>query len=144
MTYPFIDDDGKVHNLTFEQMIEAKDGFYQLDDGTWLRRVRGNTVRVASRVKQRTEIVSDSMGFIEKQLPEMRKHLKQSGIRGVEFVRDKTEPKFFQVKCDSPSVLNKYLKARKMADYNTKNGSGAMLSEQDFENAKELVLRKHN
>jgi len=142
MTYPFIDDDGKVHNLNFEQMIEARDGFYELEDGTILRRVRGDTVRAPKGIRQRTEIVSDSMGFIEQQLPEMRKHLKESGVRGVEFVRDKLEPKFFQVKCDSPNALQKYMKSRKMADYNTKNGSSAMLSERDFEHAKELVLRK--
>jgi len=142
MSYPFIDDEGNVHNLDFEQMIEAKDGFYQLDDGTWLRRVRGDSVRAPKGIRQRTEIISDSMGFIEKQLPDMQKHLKQSGVRGVEFIRDKTEPKFFQVKCDSPNVLQKYLKSRQMADYNTKNGSGAMLSEQQLADAKELVLRK--
>ena len=142
MTYPFIDDDGNVHNLAFEQMIEAKDGFYQLEDGTWLRRVRGDNVRVSKKVAERKEIISDAMGFTERQLPDMQKHLKESGVRGVEFIRDKTEPRFFQVKCDSPRVLNKYLKARRMADYNSKNGSGAMLTERDFENAKELVLRK--
>ena len=139
MTYDFVDDDGNIHKLSFEQMMEATDGFAQLEDGTWVRRVRDATVKTSAVLNHRAEILSDSMGFIEQQLPAMREHLKQSGVKGVEFVRDKLEPKFFQVKCDGPRSFNQYLKSRAMADYNTKNGSGAMLTEVDFEKAKELV-----
>lgn len=142
MRYEFKDDDGNIHLLSFSQMMEAKDGFYQKEDGTWLRRVRDATVQTTKVMNHRAEIVSDSMGFIEQNLPAMQKHLEQTGIKGVEFVRDKAEPKFFQVKCDGPQSFNKYLKARQMNDLNSSNGSGAMLSELDFANAKELVLRK--
>ena len=139
--YPFTDDDGNIYELSFEQMIEAKDGFFETDDGKILRRVRGNTVRVRKAERQRTEIISDAMGFSYLQLPEMRQHLKDSGCRGVEFIKDKNEPTFMQVKCDSPQSWQRYMKARGMFDKNSKNGSGAMLSEKDFEDAKELVLR---
>ena len=142
MSYDFVDDDGKIHKLSFEQMMEATDGFYQLDDGTWLRRVRDATVSTTTVMNHRAEIVSDSLGFIEDNLPAMQKHLNQSGIKGVEFVRDKTEPKFYQVKCSGPQALSRYMKSRNMRDYNSKNGSGAMLTELDLANAKELVLRK--
>jgi len=37
MRYEFKDDDGNIHLLSFSQMMEAKDGFYQKEDGTWLR-----------------------------------------------------------------------------------------------------------
>lgn len=141
MKYPFRDDDGKIHNLSFEQMMDSKDGFYEMEDGTILRRVHGNTVRHSSSTKERTEIVSDSLGFSHLQLNEMRTHLKQSGIKGVEFVKDKTESTFMQVKCDSPRVFQKYMESRGFHDHNSKNGSGAMLSETDIANAKELVLR---
>ncbi len=142
MSYEFKDDDGNIHLLSFSQMMEAKDGFYQKEDGTWLRRVRDATVQTTKVMNHRAEIISDSMGFIEQSLPAMQKHLEQTGIKGVEFVRDKSEPKFFQVKCDGPQSFNKYLKARQMTDLNSSNGSSAMLSERDFEIAKELVLRK--
>lgn len=141
MKYPFRDDDGNIHNLDFEQMMESKDGFYEMEDGTVLRRVHGNTVRHSSSPKERTEIVSDALGFSHLQLNEMRAHLKQSGCRGVEFIKDKTESTFMQVKCDSPRVLQKYMESRGFHDHNSKNGSGAMLSETDIANAKELVLR---
>jgi hypothetical protein len=141
MKYPFRDDEGKIHNLSFEQMMQSKDGFYEMEDGTFLRRVHGNTVRHSSSTKERTEIVSDALGFSHLQLNEMREHLKQTGIKGVEFVKDKTESTFMQVKCDSPRVFQKYMESRGFNDHNSKNGSGAMLTERDIENAKELVLR---
>tara|TARA_Y100000389_G_scaffold92595_1_gene89339 strand:- start:4424 stop:4858 length:435 start_codon:yes stop_codon:yes gene_type:complete len=141
MKYPFRDDDGNIHNLSFEQMMDSKDGFYEMEDGTILRRVHGNTVRHSSSTKERTEIVSDALGFSHLQLNEMRTHLKQSGIKGVEFVKDKTESTFMQVKCDSPRVFQKYMESRGFNDHNSKNGSGAMLSETDIANARELVLR---
>lgn len=143
MKYPFRDDNGKIHNLSFEQMIEARDGFYEKDDGTILRRVRGDSVpvRSAERQRERPEIVSDSMGFGQHQLPEMREHLEANKIRGVEFVRDPSVPEFFQVKCSSERAKSRYMKSRGYHDHNSKNGSGAMLSEKDFEDAKDLVLR---
>jgi len=142
MSYPFLDDDGNIHELTFEQMMSATDGFYQLEDGTWLRRVRDATVKSSKVMNHRAEIISDSMGFPEAQLSAMQKHLNESGVKGVEFVRDRNEPKFFQVKCDGPRSFGKYLKSRNMQDYNSKNGSGATLTALDIENARELVLRK--
>ena len=142
MSYPFVDDDGNIHELTFDQMMSATDGFYQQEDGTWLRRVRDATVSTNKVMNHRAEIISDSMGFPEAQLPAMQKHLRDSGVKGVEFVRDKDEPKFFQVKLDGPNALSKYLKARNMHDYNSKNGSGATLTALDIANARELVLRK--
>ena len=107
-----------------------------------MRRVRDATVKTAKVMNHRAEILSDSMGFPESQLPAMQKHLSESGVKGVEFVRDKHEPKFFQVKLDGPNALSKYLKARNMHDYNSKHGSGATLTALDIANARELVLRK--
>ena len=143
MKYLFRDDDGKIHNLTFEQMLEARDGFYEKDDGTILRRVRGDivAVRSAERQRERPEIVSDALGFGQHQLKEMKEHLELNKVRGVEFVRDPSVPEFFQVKCSSERAKARYMKARGYHDLNSKNGSGAMLSEKDFEDAKDLVLR---
>jgi len=143
MKYPFRDDNGKIHNLSFEQMIEARDGFYEKDDGTILRRVRGDSVpvRSAERQREKTEIVSDALGFGQHQLKEMKEHLELNKVRGVEFVQDPSVPEFYQVKCSSERAKARYMKARGYHDLNSKNGSGAMLSEKDFEDAKDLVLR---
>lgn len=141
--YPFRSDTGKIINLTFDQMLEARDGFHTASDGTVFRRVRGDTVPVirAEVQRERTEIVSDSMGFGEHQLSEMKDHLGQHKIRGVEFSRDKDVPEFYQVKFSGPKAKAAYMKARGFNDHNSKNGSGAMLSAKDFADAKLLVLR---
>ena len=80
MKYPFRDDEGKIHNLSFEQMMQSKDGFYEMEDGTFLRRVHGNTVRHSSSTKERTEIVVDGKVFCL-QLNEMRSILNKPASR---------------------------------------------------------------
>lgn len=142
-TYPFKDDDGKIYKLTFAQVLESQDGFYEHPNGKMLRRCATGNVKSTARVDERKEIISDSLGFPKRQLKEMQAHLELTGCRGVEFVQDKTEETFVQVKMDGPQAKAAYMKARGFSDHNSRNGSGAMLSELDLENAKELVLRNH-
>lgn len=143
MKYSFRSDSGKTIDLSFDEMLEATDGFHTAEDGTVYRRVHGNHVRVrkAERQRENTEIVSDAMGFGQDQLGEMQAHLEHSQCRGIEFVRDKDVPEFIQVKCSSEKAKREYMKQRGYTDHNSKNGSGAMLSAKDLEDARDLVLR---
>lgn len=144
VTYKYYDDEGVIYELTFEEVMEyATNGIASMPDGKILRRVPTGNSRTSDKQHERTEILSDSLGFSKLQLKEMQAHLELTGCRGVEFVQDKTEETFMQVRCDSPQALSRYMKARGFHDQNSRNGSGAMLSELDLENAKELVLRKH-
>lgn len=97
----------------------------------------------AAPVRERAEIVSDSMGFPIAQLPDFEADKKAHGHRGIEFVRDKDEPTFIQVRCDSREAFNRYAKHRGMVDRSQKNGSSAMLTADDLENAKKWAMDKY-
>ncbi len=88
-------------------------------------------------------IISDSLGFTASQLPEMEAHRKIHCFSGIEFVRDKNFKRnhFYQVKCSSHSLWQKYLKSRGVMDKNSLNGSGKPNPEQLQTNAN-LYLRQ--
>jgi hypothetical protein len=139
----FRKDDGEIIEVDFLYAIHHQTGsLLELPDGTTVRRVYevdppiGKPPDPASR-----PVVSDTLGFTEHQLPQMQEHLARSGIRGVEFTRDPMFDKFIQVRCDSERVKWQYANARGMYDQNSRNGSGAMLSEKMLEEAREMAGR---
>lgn len=119
-------------------------GFLTLD-GVLYRRARDLESRpVASKpIPERTEIVSNSLGFTDHSLPAMREHLERSGVRGIEFVPDPEVDGFTQVRCSSEKAKRKYMQARGLFDKNSRNGGGATLSEKEFNDAKELLSRRY-
>lgn len=139
--YKFKTDDGTIHTVSFEQMMEAKDGFLTLPNGETARRVHDVYQKPSKPVAQRPEIVSDALGFPQQQLGDMQKHLEESGCKGIEFTRDKSVPEFIQVKAGSHREFQRYMKSRGFNDMNSRNGSGG-LSKKDFEDARELAARK--
>lgn len=141
MTYKFKDDHGKIHEVSFEQMMEAKDGFLTLPNGETARRVHDEYKKPSKAPAQRPEIVSDALGFPQQQLGQMQDHLQESGCKGIEFQRDPSVPEFVQVKAGSHREFAKYMKARGFHDKNSRNGSGG-LTKKDFDDARELALRK--
>lgn len=141
--YPFRTDDGKIHRVDFDTMMNAKDGILTLPNGKLARRVHDTPPpKLSKRLEERPEIVSDALGFPQQQLADMQEHLRTSGCRGIEFQRDPSVPEFIQVKAGSQKEFHRYMRARGFHDQNSRNGSGAMLTQKDFEDARELALRK--
>lgn len=142
--YPFRRDSGEVVWVDFETMMESSGSFLELD-GESLRRaydLENHTKMDVETIIPRASMLSDSMGFTKLGLQDRVDHLKQSGIRGVEFKEDRDVPGFFQVQCDSEKSKMAYARSLGMADRNSLNGSGAMLSPEQIQGAKELVLRR--
>lgn len=142
--YPFRRDNGEVVWVDFETAMQSSGSLLELD-GELLRRAYDLEPRdqqpKSERVQERPGIVSDSLGFTAKALKERVDHLKATGVRGVTFREDPHVKGFYQVVCDSERARNRYAKTLGMADRNSKNGSGAMLSPDQIERAKELLLR---
>jgi len=147
--YPFRSElTGDVKWMDFATMMKADCmGIIQLE-GQPHRRARDleqpQQKRTAGPCRERVEIVSDAAGFIASQLPEMEAHRKAHGHRGVEFTPDPSVDGFMQVRASSPRAFNRYIRDRGMADHNSKNGSGAMLTPGDLDRAKQLAKRVYS
>ena len=138
-SYTFRDDDGAYHEVSFEEMMEAKDGFLTRPNGEVWRRVFPATKRAGRKPKEFVKIVSDALGVGPDQLDEARQHLQETGIKGIEFVADDSDGDFYHVEASSQKAMDRYTKSRDMV--NKTKRSAAVLSPRDFENAKELLLR---
>jgi hypothetical protein len=141
--YTFRKDSGEIVEVDFDTMMtQQQQGMIQLADGSWAKRVQEEMPESQPAAELASHpILSDTLGFPDHQFGQMRQHLEQSGVRGIEFVRDKHYGKFIQVKCDSEQAKLAYAKSRQFADRNSTNGSGAMLSPELLEKTKELVSR---
>jgi hypothetical protein len=142
--YPFRGESGEVVWVDFETMMGACGPFLELDGETY-KRAYDLEIELNRKEKEklipRASGLSDSMGFTKKALAERVEHLKQTGIKGIEFKEDPQVPGFYQVQYDSEKARNKYAKKLGLRDQNSRNGSGAMLSEEQMNKARDLVLR---
>jgi hypothetical protein len=136
--YLYRNDDGKTIEVSFERAIN--EGQIITHRGQLYRRVHEHSETKSKRIPERTEILSDSLGFPKAQLPEMQAHLELTRCRGVEIVQDKQVPEFCQVKCDSPQAYERYARSRGFREENSRNGGGT-ITQQDLDNARELVQR---
>lgn len=144
--FPFRDDDGNIVYVDFDTMMEMDAQGFLMIGKTLCRRARDlepKTTRRQSLPNATVARVSDSLGFIDEGLDDMRAHLKESGVHGVEFKPDPQCEGFQQVHFSSEKAHQDYVASRGCYDKNSKNGSGAILSSLDLENAKELVKREH-
>ena len=134
---------GKIVYFPFEVMMKQKYGFLDHKGKTY-RRVHEERhfIKKAEKAKNhKAEIVSDTLGFGQHQFQDFEADRKAHGFTGVEFVRDKDVPQFFQVKVDSVKEWKRYIKHRNLVDKNGINGGKSPLSRELFEQAKNLVAR---
>ena len=141
--YPFRRDNGEVVWVDFETMMASSGTFLELDGETYRRAYDLEIEEKQQREKliPRASGLSDAMGFTKKALQDRVEHLRHTGIRGIEFKEDTHVPGFYQVQYDTEKARNKYAKSLGLREQNSRNGSGAMLSESQLQSAKELVLR---
>ncbi len=143
--YTFRRENGEILWVDFETMMEASGPFLELDGETYRR---AYDLEIERREKEKEKLIprasglSDAMGFTKKALAERVEHLKRSGVRGIEFKEDPHVPGFYQVQYDTEKARNAYAKTLGLKDQNSRNGSGAMLSEDQLNKARELVLQR--
>lgn len=135
------EDNGEVVEVDFAYMMEHQDvgGFITLPDGTQAKRINRPTEKPETKADGADRpVVSDALGFCEYQLGDFETDRKMNGIKGIEFRRDPSFPQFFQA-VGSQKAMEAYSKHRGFEDKNPT--SGAALSPQMLEKAKEMVLR---
>ena len=145
------DDNGEVVDVGFAQMLDQKDGFIILPDGSSARRCvhleierdRKFAVPVDSerRDKVSSAIVSDALGFTAAQYADFEADRVKNKFSGVEFKKDPTCPWFYQAHFSSWAARDAYMKHRQLRDNNSKNGSGATLTREQLEAAAEMLMR---
>jgi len=143
--YPFRNvNDKSVVLVDFDRMMEMDaQGFLKIR-GKQYRRARdleSQPVVTPAEPEARLDRVSDSLGFVVDCLPDMQTNLLESKVQGIEFKEDPHVPNFYQVHASSQGAMTKYMLSRKYHDKNSLNGSGAILGEKDFKDARELVNR---
>lgn len=139
------EDNGEIVTVDFETMMEQNAaGFITLPDGVLAKRCREATLPKRKGTKELPkQPVSDAMGFIEQQFEDFESDRKRHGFRGIEFVRDKDVPQFFQVRASSPAAMARYMKHRGLRERTTPNGSRAELTPCQLEQARRKILEKY-
>jgi hypothetical protein len=141
------EDTGEVIELDFVTMMTMDSmGCVTLDDGVVARRARDLDPQLqrAEIVRELEKpVVSDSLGFTEKQLADFEADRKRHGFTGVEFKRDPDVPQFFQVHCSGKAEWDRYVKHRGMNDCNSMNGGRQALSERDLRAAEQKVRERY-
>ncbi|MEO1615054.1 MAG: hypothetical protein AAFV88_04340 [Planctomycetota bacterium] len=136
------EDTGEVIDVDFATMMEAKDGFLEIEPGVFAKRINRHSVKRSVGERGRTEIVSDALGFPRQQMAEMEDHRQLHNHTDIEFVPDPEVPEFIQVKCGSEKAKHRYMESRGFTDQNSRNGSGQVLSPNMLEHAREIVNRE--
>jgi hypothetical protein len=146
------EDNDKIVVVDWETMMGMDGlGCVELPDGVIAKRVRTSEKNLGKSpgpgFVNGPPIISDSMGFGECQFHEFQEHLDAAKkndprVGGVEFKKDPIVPEYYQVHCDSPGSWKAYMRSRGFHDHNSRNGSGAMISAEQLEDAKRLILEK--
>lgn len=138
------EDSGELIEVSFIEMM-AMDamGCVTLPDGVTARRVRCASLKSVKHKPPQAATLNrrSTFGFLAKQLPEFQQHLKDSGVKGVEFVKDRDVPGYMQVEYASEKAREDYAKAKGEEDYNGRNGAGAMFPDGHFDKVRELLER---
>lgn len=142
------EDNGELISVDFETMMGMDSlGYITLQDGIQARRSRAAEIGIEVQSQDRKElekpIVSDSLGFGAQQLAEFEADRVRHGFTGIEFTNDPLVPEFIQVRCNSKVEWQRYLKHRGMSDFNSRNGSGATLTQEQMDEAKKRILEKY-
>lgn len=147
------EDNGEVIEMPQDTWLRQDGmGYIELDDGTKARRcvaleeARKNKEKAKPQMRWEGQtVVSDNLGFGMHQLVEMEADRRMNGFSAIEFVQDKQEPTFYQVKCSSPQQYQRYIKHRGWVDKNGSLGLGAghALSPKDLADAERLVRERY-
>lgn len=146
-THQFKADDGEIREVDFLTMMNAKDGFLEIDGKVFRRLPDAIRKKKARKLRNapRSECVSDALGFSKHCLPRMQRELDEmkrtKGIRGIDFREDPDVPGVMQVVANTQQAKLRYAAERGMSDRNSRNGSGATLTQKDFDDARDLLLR---
>jgi hypothetical protein len=146
MMYKYRKDDGTIIEVPWEVMIEQKDGFITLEDGSLAQRCLHleEHGRAQSQGREHApvcpHIVSDSLGFGQHQLADFRTDAERNGF-AVEFKPDPRVPEFYQVHCESRAEMDRYIKHRGMV--NASGIGGVRLTEDELRQAEERVKEKY-
>lgn len=145
-TYPFRKDDGSIIQVDWATMMDAENSVITLEDGTTASRARDLEdlhVPKPDVVRERTDSISDALGFTKDVLADHQEHLRKTGIKGIEFKEDPQVPGFIQVHCTTQETKLKYAATRGFYDKNSLNGGGAMIGEAELRSAKEIIIREY-
>lgn len=115
-------------------------------DGVVLRKVQRGQAEAVAVAADRTArngrpIVSDNLGFGAHQFAEFEHDRKSHGFTGVEFVRDKDVPDFYQVHVSSRGEWDRYVAHRGLVDRN--RSSGTVISAEGLREAEQRVRRQY-
>ena len=154
----FRKDDGTLIDIPFSEVIRKQDGggIIQLEDGSYAKRCvqaeldrDGKGKKIAREdVKHSVNLtmISDALGFGEHQLAEFEADRKANNFQGIEFIRDPTERRFIQVKCNCPATFERYVKHRDQGSGNmviNNKVTGTLFSRADLEKASEIVSLRY-
>ena len=143
MTYKFRrEDDDQIVEVDFATAMNQVGGMITLPDGVTARRcvyLEEQPERGERHKKVQAEVVSDTLGVSVDHVAAYRANAEQYGQR-VEFVPDPTCEHWCKAKFPSWQDRDRYMQFRGMTDKNSRNGSGAVLSPAQFEQAKNRLL----
>lgn len=141
-------DNGEPVFVSFEEMmamdvtgtITVKIGSIE----TTAIRCRGKKATSIPNPGQKTTtppVVSSSLGIPASALAEELALNKFHGIKGVEFVPDPLVPEFLNAHIESPDAMRRYAEHLGLTDKNSRNGGHNAMTEQEYDAAKDVVLR---
>ena len=132
----------EIVEFPFDIMMRQKYGFLEHDGMTYRRIHDVPRMKKSSKYEGvKAEILSDTLGFGQHQFEEFEADRKRHGFTGVEFVRDKEVPEFYQAKIDSVKEWRRYIKHRGLVDRNGRNGGGSPISPDQIEASARLIGR---
>lgn len=146
-------DNEQVVEVSFRKMMQQDSaGYIRLAGGVLARRCVGlererdgeaNPEKAkASSVDK--PIVSSALGFTETQLADFAADRDRHGFSGVEFVRDKHVPQFFNVQfAGSRKEWQRYIKHRGHVDNNSRLGSGNVIGAAELAGAQKLIRDRY-
>jgi hypothetical protein len=142
------DDDGTDLYVGFETMMEmdATGKITTTVDGQEVTATRVRQSSKAMPVERPTvppKTVSYNLGITGHQLQEELARNEIHNIRGVEFIPDPEVPQFCNAHFDSPESMRAYTKHLGLVDKNSRNGGHNGMSQAEFDEAEEMVLRRY-
>lgn len=133
--------------VDFETMMQQDAGGYitiKLGEHTYdFRRVRDPEKKIKADLELNKPLVSENLGFGFYQLDEHEAFRQRHGFMGVEFKPDPRLPQYYNVHFSGPAERERYIRARGMADGNSRNGSGAGITPDELAEAQRRAIEKY-
>lgn len=137
------EDNGQIVHVDFQTMMSHFAGWITLPDGVRAKRIHEPTMK-PERIQEHTgPLVSENLGFGFYQLDEHEAFRQRHGFTGVEFKPDPRLPQYYNVYFSGPAERERYIKARGMADGNSRNGSGAGVTKEELAEAQRRAVEKY-